>query len=253
MRGLRRSATTRKCARIRPIVWRTAACTNVAVLELFFRFRVIICAVIKTVIFLTALAGCLAACNSEHVATTTFQTTSPRADNPCSSYTCDGPGAQLNVSYPYRLFTHCGVVSTRFNGQSFYVAAIDPFTVISGLRNPEDAGTMTLVSPHAAVFRASSGQTIPFVDSPPGSVGVPYPLTVSVSSGGNQLVDRPFAGFVWKAQGTLPGVSGPPYGNGQDSFIHVPGTMTMTGPESATFRSNSGAQVQFVHAAMGCD
>lgn len=168
--------------------------------------------------------------------------------NPCSGVTCDGPGAGLNVSYVYRLFTHCGVLGTRFDGRAFYVEAIDPSTVTGGLNNPEDIGTMTLVSPHVAIFRSSAGNTIRFVDSPPGVTGQPYPFRIFVQSGGNQLSDARFAGRLWRAQGTLPGVVGPPYGNGQDRFTVVNGTMTLTGPESATFRGSSGAQVQYLDA-----
>src|SRR5438445_2985380 len=96
------------------------------------------------------------------------------SSNPCLGYTCDGPGAQLNTAYPYRLFTHCGVLGTRFDGRSFYVEAVDPSTVTNGLNNPMDLGTMTLRSPHLAIFVTSQGHTIQFVDSPPGVVGQPY-------------------------------------------------------------------------------
>lgn len=158
------------------------------------------------------------------------------------------------MGYPYRLFTHCGVLGTRFDGRSFYVEAIDPSTVTSGLNNPEDVGTMTLISIRVAVFRASAGNVIRFVDTPPGVVGRPYPFRVYVLSGGNQLIDRGFAGRLWRALGTLPGVVGPPYGNGQDRFTVVDGTMTLTGPAAAVFQASSGAQVQFVpEGALGCD
>jgi len=158
------------------------------------------------------------------------------------------------VAYSYRLFTHCGVLGACFDGRSFFVEAIDPSLVTSGLINPEDVGTMTLVSIHIAVFRTSAGNAIRFVDAPPGIVGHPYPFRVYVLSGGNQLIDRGFAGRLWRALGTLPGVVGPPYGNGQDRFTVVDGTMTLTGPDAAVFRTSSGAQVQFVPAqALGCD
>jgi hypothetical protein len=146
------------------------------------------------------------------------------------------------------------VLATRFDGRAFYVEAIDPSTITTGLNNPEDVGTMTLISPHVAVFKASGGSLIQFVDSPPGVVGQPYPFRVYVGSVGNQLVDRGFAGRLWHAQGTLPGVAGPPYGNGQDRFTVVQGTMTLTGPGSAVFRGSSGGQVLFVlQGPLGCD
>jgi hypothetical protein len=178
----------------------------------------------------------------------------PSSANPCSGYTCDGPGARLNVEYSYRLSTHCGVLATRFDGREFYVDAIDPLTVTSGLNNPEDLGSMTLTSSHVAVFQTSTGNLIRFVDSPPGVIGQPYPFRVFVLSGGNQVVDRRFAGRLWRAQGILPGVVGPPYGNGQDGFTIVDGTMTLTGPDAAVFKRGNGAQVQFVlEAPLGCD
>ena len=112
---------------------------------------------------------------------------------------------------------------------------------------------MTLLSPHSAVFESSSGSFIQFVDAPPGVIGTAYPFTVYVAFGG-KVIDRAFAGFVWKAEGSLAGVSGPPYGNGQDTFTTVTGTMTLTSDGSALFRSNTGSQVQFVHElALGCD
>jgi hypothetical protein len=113
------------------------------------------------------------------------------APDPCSGYTCSGPGARLNVAYPYRLHTHCGVLGAPFDGRAFYVEAVDPATVTRGLDNPEDVGTMTLLSPHAAVFRASSGALIRFVDALPGVIGRPYPFRVYVLSGGNHLIDPP--------------------------------------------------------------
>jgi hypothetical protein len=146
------------------------------------------------------------------------------------------------------LHTHCGVLGTRFDGRSFFVEAADPSTVASGLNNPDDLGTMTLVSSHVALFRAASGSVIRFVDSPPGVIGQPYAFRVYVLSGGNQLIDRGFAGRLWRALGTLPGVVGPPYGNGQDRFTVVDGTMTLSGPDAAVFRTSTGAQVQFVPA-----
>jgi hypothetical protein len=148
------------------------------------------------------------------------------------------------------LHTHCGVLGTRFDGRDFYVEAVDPSTVTSGLNNPEDLGTMTLVSSHVAAFRTSAGNIIRFVDSPPGVVGQPYPFRAYVLSGGNHLIDRGFAGRLWRALGTLPGVVGPPYGNGQDRFTVVDGTMTLNGVDAPTFRTSTGAQVQFVPAGM---
>lgn len=203
-----------------------------------------------------AAAAALAGCGGEvtGAAPTPSKTAQSAGHNPCSSYTCDGPGAELNIAYPYRLSTHCGVLGARFDGRSFYVQAVDPSTVTTGLNNPEDLGTMTRLSPHLAVFVASGGHAIQFVDSLPGVVGQPYPFRVLVLSGGNQLIDRKFAGRLWQAQGSLPGVVGPPYGNGQDRFTEVSGTMTLTAMNTAVFHSATGAQVRFVAVDPGgCD
>ena len=211
---------------------------------------------IKRVLAVLLVALGLAACHSagpNPVASQSLAAGS-QSQNPCSGYTCDGPGAHLNVSYPYRLFTHCGVFSTRFDGRPFYVQAIDPSTVTAGLNNPEDVGVMTLLSPHLAIFRTSAGNLIRFVESTPGVIGRPYPFRVYVLSGGNQLIDRGFAGRLWRAQGTLPGVVGPPYGNGQDRFTVVDGMMTLTGSGTAVFQSGSGAKVEFVTVGpVACD
>jgi hypothetical protein len=202
------------------------------------------------------VAFSVAGCGSGSVAARAAPTASvpSPSQNPCLGHTCDSPGAQLNTAYPYRLFTHCGVLGTRFDGRSFYVQAVDPSTVTIDLNNPEDLGTMTLRSPHLAVFVTSRGRSIQFVDSPPGVVGQPYPFHVLVLSGGNQLIDRPFAGRLWRAQGSLPGVVGPPYGNGQDRFTQVDGTLTLTDPDTAVFRGAAGGQVRFVAVQPGgCD
>ncbi len=198
----------------------------------------------------------LAACGTARAGPAGSLSAAPEAtsENPCSGYTCDGPGAQLHLAYSYRLSTHCGVLATRFDGRTFYVEAVDPSTVTSGLNNPEDLGTMTLLSSHVALFRTASGSVIRFVDSPPGVVGQPYPFRVYVLSGGNRLIERGFAGRLWRALGTLPGVVGPPYGNGQDRFTVVDGTMTLIGPDAAVFRTDTGAQVPYApEGPLGCD
>jgi hypothetical protein len=176
------------------------------------------------------------------------------APDPCSGYTCSGPGAQLNGAYAYRLHTHCGVLSTWFDGRAFYVEAVDPSTITSGLDNPEDIGTMTLLSPHTAVFRASAGKMIRFADAFPGVIGEPYPFRVYVLSGGNQLIDRGFAGRLWQAEGSLPGVTGPSPGpKGQDALTLVEGTMTLISGDMAVFRDRAGGEVRFkLRGPVGC-
>ena len=178
----------------------------------------------------------------------------PVLGNPCINEGCDSLGAQLNVSYPYRLSTHCGVLEIRFDGRVFYLESLNPADVPVGLDQPLDTGTMVLLSAHVAEFRDAAGHSIRFVDSPPGLIGQAYPFTAQVSSS-NQLIDAKFAGRVWHASGTLPGVSGPPYGNGQDRFTAVRGTLTLVPGDRATFATPNGATVEFVRIdpIPGCD
>lgn len=166
--------------------------------------------------------------------------------NPCiSEVGCATPGAPLNVTYPYQLSTHCGVLEIRFDGRVFYLESLNPADVLVGLDQPIDAGTMVLLSTHLAEFRDTAGHSIRFVDSWPGLIGQSYPYTAQVSSS-NQLRDARFAGRLWHALGILPGVSGPPYGNGQDRFTEVPGSLTLVSADRATFTTPSGLAVEFV-------
>ena len=73
-------------------------------------------------------------------------------------------------------------------------------------------------------------------------------------SGVNALMDEPFAGRRWHTTETLPGVKGPPYGNGMDTFTEVPGTLTIVDAEDAVFRSNASGVVHFTALGpSGCD
>lgn len=152
--------------------------------------------------------------------------------------------AFIPVSEPFDLYTHCGILGTDFAGRAFYLETLDPSDV-PYRGNPSAPGWMTLVSPHVAEFTDAGGHRIRFVDYLPGEVDHPYPLTVLVMSGGNQLGDRQFAGRRWRTTDTLPGVVGPPYGNGQDAFTEVYGTMTLLGDGNARFKSNAGAIARF--------
>jgi hypothetical protein len=168
-----------------------------------------------------------------------------------------GTAAFMPVSQPFSLFTHCGILTTYYAGRTFYLEALDPSHVaIVGdrLGNPFATGTMTLISPHVAEFTDVAGHRIRFVDYLPGEVDQPYPLTVFVISGGNQVVDRQFAGRRWRTTDTFPGVAGPPYGNGRDAFTQVHGTMTLLGDGNARFRSDAGAIARFSPLPpVGCD
>jgi hypothetical protein len=171
--------------------------------------------------------------------------------NPCNQYTCDGPGAQLNIAYTYQLPTHCGVLEVAFDGRVFYVESLYPADVPAGLDQPVDAGTMVLLSAHLAEFQDPSGHHIRFVDSPPGEIGQAYPFTVHVLAGGNLLIDERFAGRVWHPQGTLPGISGPPYGNGQDAYAAVTGSLTLVSADRAVFVTSNATTVAFGRTSLG--
>ncbi|HEV2012303.1 MAG TPA: hypothetical protein VGR77_00240 [Candidatus Dormibacteraeota bacterium] len=157
------------------------------------------------------------------------------------------------LSQPFRLFTHCGIVTTYFAGRTFYLEELDPARV-PYLGNPEAPGVMMLVSPHVAEFADPAGHRIRFVDELPGALNTPYPFAVHVLSGGNRIIDEPFAGRHWHTAETLPGIVGPPYGNGLDRFTVVPGTFTILDAEDAVFRSDAGAVVHFTALPLaGCD
>jgi hypothetical protein len=153
------------------------------------------------------------------------------------------------------LFTHCGILTTYFAGRTFYLAELYPArvaVVIPG--RPEVPGTMTLLSPHVAAFVDQTGYRVLFVDQFPGLLNTPYPFAVHVMSGGNQLSDEQFAGRHWHTGETLPGVTGPPYGNGQDRSTSVGGTFAIVDSNDAVFRSYAGAVLHFTALpAVGCD
>lgn len=173
--------------------------------------------------------------------------------SPCNGYTCEGAVAQGNVAYHYQLGTHCGVLEARFGGRFFYPESLYPSEIPPGLDQPMDSGTMTLLSAHLALFQDPAGHSIRFVDSPPGEIGKAYPFSVHVLAGGSALIDERFGGRLWHPQGTLPGVSGPPYGNGHDAWTIVPGSLTLMSVDNAVFHTAGGATVNFVRAPFLCD
>ncbi len=172
---------------------------------------------------------------------------------PCDPYACQGPGAVLNVAYPFQLPTHCGVLEARFDGRAFYVESLYPADLPSDLDQPIDTGTMVLVSTHRALFHDPAGHEIHFVDSPPGVIGQEYPFTVHVLAGGNQTIDERFAGRVWHPEGTLAGVNGPPYGNGHDAYTVVRGSLILLSEDRAVFTTPNGASVAFARVSVACD
>jgi hypothetical protein len=162
----------------------------------------------------------------------------------------------IPVSQPFHLFTHCGILTTYFAGRTFYLAELYP-ALVTFVRNPGDpmvSGVMTQLSPHVARFSDPAGNQILFVDQLPGALNTPYPFAVHVLSGGNTLIDEQFAGRHWHTTETLPGVKGPPYGNGRDSFTEVHGTLTIVDAEDAEFHSDAGAVLHFTALGpTGCD
>jgi hypothetical protein len=87
----------------------------------------------------------------------------------------DAPGASVSInvgsSAPYRLYTHCGVLSASINGQTYY--AEPPLTdgsgnPPSGWANPYDDGDMTLRTATTADFRDPAGNTAHFTSTPRG-------------------------------------------------------------------------------------
>jgi hypothetical protein len=157
---------------------------------------------------------------------------------------------------PFNLFTHCGILTTYFAGRIFYLAELYPARVVfqGNPGNPEVSGSMTMLSPHVARFSDPAGNQILFVDEPPGALNTPYSFVVHVMSGGNLLSDEQFAGRHWHSTETLPGVKGPPYGNGQDRSSTVGGTFTIVDVGDAVFRSDAGGVVHFAASPpAGCD
>ena len=162
----------------------------------------------------------------------------------------------VNRPQPFNLFTHCGILTTYFAGRTFYLAELYPARAqFSGNPGrPDVAGTMTLLSSHVAAFVDPAGNRILFVDELPGALNTPYPFAVHVISGGNQLGDEQFAGRHWHTTESLPGVTGPPYGNGQDDSTMVSGTLTIIDAQDALFRSQAGASLHYTALPLaGCD
>jgi hypothetical protein len=162
----------------------------------------------------------------------------------------------IPVSQPFSLVTHCGILTTYFAGRTFYLAELYPsrVSVVGNPGSPWVSGSMTLLSPHVARFSDPAGNQILFVDQLPGALNTPYPHAVHVLSGGNTLLDEQFAGRRWHTTETLPGVMGPPYGNGMDRVMAVYGTLTIIDTEDAIFRSDAGSVLHFTALGpTGCD
>jgi hypothetical protein len=84
---------------------------------------------------------------------------------------------EIGEEYPYRLYTHCGILSAYFNGQ-WWIA--DP--VLEGNNNPPpgwgnpfDVGTMQLSQENRLLYRRDGGESAQFRALAPGEEYQPYP------------------------------------------------------------------------------
>jgi len=99
-------------------------------------------------------AWALAACGSSPAA----RSASPGRPSPASAAAAGSPR-------PYRLYTHCGIDEARISNR--YFEAAHPLSdgqgnPPPGWGNPYQQGTMTLLSPTAAVFRDHAGHRVLF-------------------------------------------------------------------------------------------
>src|SRR5437879_9539073 len=128
-------------------------------------------------LLLVVIALLIAGCGSR-------VTGSASSSSPTSTFT--------PVSQPFRLFTHCGILTTYIAGRTFYLAELYPARVSfeGNPGNPEASGSMTMLSPHVARFSHSAGNQILFVDKHPGALDAAYSFAVHVLSRGNTLLDE---------------------------------------------------------------
>lgn len=173
---------------------------------------------------------------------------------PAPSHVAAPQAGGASAAFPFQLLTHCGILRTVVQGRVFYLTELSPARITARFDEPVTDGVMTLVTPDLAEFRTHYGDLIDFTDQLPGEIERPYPFQVHVLSGGNTLIDEQFAGRIWHPLDTIPGVTGPPYGNGRDASAPVDGTFTIQTDDHALFRSRSGALVRFVAVPPGgCD
>ncbi len=92
---------------------------------------------------------------------------SPRSDIfPAAAPAAPGEHATPRVGVPYRflLLTHCGISEARLG--NVYLKADHPLVGTGnppdGWSNPYQRGTMTLLSPHHAVFHDDAGHSVRF-------------------------------------------------------------------------------------------
>lgn len=79
------------------------------------------------------------------------------AEPPC------GPGVRRGKMYPFRIYTHCGLKETWFNGERWHAS---PETHDDRLGFNSTGGTIELLSPDEARFRGPDGLTAIFRRGP---------------------------------------------------------------------------------------
>ncbi len=80
-----------------------------------------------------------------------------------------GSGVEIGSSYPYQLYTHCGIRWAYFDGHWWKASpALDDGSgnPPSGWGNPFDNGSMVLISDNLAQFTSDAGQTANFEPLP---------------------------------------------------------------------------------------
>lgn len=72
------------------------------------------------------------------------------------------PPAEVGVSYPFDLYTHCGILGADVAGAWFAAdpALVEEFGPPAGWGDPYQRGTLTLESPQEAVFRDDAGHDL---------------------------------------------------------------------------------------------
>lgn len=103
-------------------------------------------------------------------ATPAPEPTATPAPKPTTMPTVEAGQAQIGVRYSHRLYTHCGIQYTNFDGR-IWVA--DPIVKLFGgpdppygWKSPYDPGTIEMVAKDRALFLSDSGERAFFIDPP---------------------------------------------------------------------------------------
>lgn len=106
------------------------------------------------------------ACGSEKTA---LPTAGP-APLPTLAVLTDGATADIGVRYFHQLYTHCGVRYADFDGRRWLADPVltsnEGLSPPRGWGNPNDSGTMELVSKDRAMFLSHSGDRAFFIPAP---------------------------------------------------------------------------------------